>query len=43
MEALAEEGHEVTVISHFPQNAPLPRYNDISLKDTAVADAVILG
>lgn len=29
MKALAEKGHEVTVISHFPQKNPPPRYKDV--------------
>lgn len=28
---LARRGHEVTVISHFPEKQPLPNYTDISL------------
>lgn len=34
LEALASKGHEVTVISHFPQEQPLNNYKDISLKGT---------
>lgn len=37
MRALAEKGHEVTVISHFPQKEQLKRYTDISLAGTAEA------
>lgn len=33
MKALAEKGHEVTVISHFPQRTPLKGYTDISIVD----------
>lgn len=32
MKKLAEKGHTVDVISHFPQKRPLPNYNDISLE-----------
>ncbi|XP_044733444.1 uncharacterized protein LOC123296047, partial [Chrysoperla carnea] len=28
---LAQRGHEVTVISHFPEKNPLPNYKDISI------------
>lgn len=35
MKALAAKGHEVTVISHFPQQEPLRNYRDVSLKGTA--------
>lgn len=35
MKALAGKGHEVTVISHFPQQEPLRNYRDVSLKGTA--------
>lgn len=35
MKALATKGHEVTVISHFPQQEPLRNYTDVSLKGTA--------
>ncbi|KAG6441099.1 UDP-glycosyltransferase [Manduca sexta] len=31
---LAKRGHNVTVISHFPQKSPLENYNDISLAGT---------
>ncbi|PSN55487.1 hypothetical protein C0J52_02571 [Blattella germanica] len=31
MKGLAARGHEVTVISHFPQKKPIPNYTDISL------------
>lgn len=31
---LAEVGHEVTIISHFPQEKPLKNFKDISLKGT---------
>lgn len=34
--ALAEKGHEVTVISHFPQEKPVPQYKDISVKNKSV-------
>lgn len=31
MKGLAARGHEVVVISHFPQKTPIPNYTDISL------------
>ena len=31
MKGLASRGHEVVVISHFPQKNPIPNYTDISL------------
>jgi len=31
MKGLAAKGHEVVVISHFPQKTPIPNYTDISL------------
>ncbi|KAF2882090.1 hypothetical protein ILUMI_24093 [Ignelater luminosus] len=34
MKGLAEKGHEVDVLSHFPQEKPPPRYNDISVRGT---------
>ncbi|KAF2881515.1 hypothetical protein ILUMI_24649 [Ignelater luminosus] len=33
MKELAHKGHEVTVISHFPQKIPLKGYTDISIVD----------
>lgn len=33
MRALVDKGHEVTVISHFPQKTPLKGYTDISIVD----------
>ncbi|XP_054739701.1 UDP-glycosyltransferase UGT5-like [Anastrepha obliqua] len=35
MRALAEKGHDVTVISHFPDKSPPARYRDLPLKDRA--------
>ncbi|KAF2881519.1 hypothetical protein ILUMI_24653 [Ignelater luminosus] len=35
MKELTKRGHQVTVISHFPQKRPLPRYEDVSLRNTA--------
>lgn len=32
MKGLAARGHEVDVVSHFPLEEPLPRYNDLSVK-----------
>ncbi|XP_044734058.1 UDP-glycosyltransferase UGT5-like [Chrysoperla carnea] len=32
MKGLAEKGHTVDVVSHFPQRKPIPRYNDISIE-----------
>lgn len=32
MKGLAAKGHQVTVVSHFPQEKPLPNYKDLSLK-----------
>ncbi|KAJ9582650.1 hypothetical protein L9F63_023005 [Diploptera punctata] len=34
LRGLASRGHEVYVVSHFPQEQPLPNYTDISLKGT---------
>ncbi|KAI7815543.1 UDP-glucuronosyltransferase [Rhyzopertha dominica] len=34
MEELARRGHSVDVVSHFPQNTPIPGYNDLSIKGT---------
>lgn len=34
MKTLAEKGHEVTVISHYPQKKPLERYKDVGLSKT---------
>lgn len=31
MKALAKKGHDVTVISHFPQEEPLPNYTDVAV------------
>lgn len=28
MKALADKGHEVTVVSHFPNKIPIPNYKD---------------
>lgn len=32
MKALAEAGHEVTVVSHFPNKNPIKNYKDESLR-----------
>lgn len=32
MKELARRGHQVDVITHFPQKNPIPNYTDISLK-----------
>jgi glucuronosyltransferase len=32
MKELASRGHHVTVVSHFPQKAPVPNYTDISIR-----------
>lgn len=29
---LAERGHQVTVVGHFPQKSPVPNYRDVSLE-----------
>nr|CAH7741477.1 unnamed protein product [Callosobruchus chinensis] len=34
--ALAEKGHKVTVIGHYPLSRPLPNYKDVSLKNESV-------
>lgn len=34
LQGLARSGHEVHVVSHFPQKHPLPNYTDISLEGT---------
>lgn len=31
MKRLAEVGHQVTVISHFPEKNPHPNYKDLSI------------
>lgn len=33
MRALADAGHEVTVVSHFPNNPPMENYKDELLSD----------
>lgn len=35
LKALADRGHELTVISHFPLEKPYPNYRDVSLKETS--------
>ncbi|KAK9870919.1 hypothetical protein WA026_009881 [Henosepilachna vigintioctopunctata] len=35
MKELSKRGHEVTVLSHYPSQKPLPRYRDLSLKGTS--------
>lgn len=32
MKGLAAAGHEVTVISPFPQSKPIPNYRDVHVK-----------
>lgn len=34
MRALAEKGHDVTVVSHFPDSAPHQNYKDLPLTKT---------
>ncbi|GLH07822.1 UDP-glucuronosyltransferase [Gryllus bimaculatus] len=34
LKALAARGHQVDMVSHFPQKAPSPNYTDISLRGT---------
>ncbi|XP_043264519.1 UDP-glucosyltransferase 2-like [Colletes gigas] len=34
LKSLAERGHQVDAITHFPQKKPLPNYNEISMKGT---------
>lgn len=34
LKALARKGHNVTVMSHFPQKSPLINYTDIDISDT---------
>lgn len=36
MQGLAAKGHQVTMISHFPQKNPIPNYRDISLVGSMV-------
>jgi hypothetical protein len=31
---LARRGHEVTMVSSFPENKPIPNYTDIEVKST---------
>jgi len=31
MKGLAKRGHQVDVVTHFPQKKPIPNYTDISL------------
>lgn len=38
MKGLANAGHEVLVVSHFPLNKPVPKYKDISLKGQVLVD-----
>ncbi|XP_063241503.1 UDP-glucosyltransferase 2-like [Bacillus rossius redtenbacheri] len=35
MKALAARGHQVDVLSHFPQKTPVPNYTDIDVSGTA--------
>lgn len=35
MRNLAERGHNVTVISHFPDKNPVPGYKDVTLEGLA--------
>lgn len=37
MKGLAQRGHQVDVISHFPQKKPIPNYTDISLAGSLYA------
>lgn len=39
LKALAEKGHELTVVSNFPQKSPPPRYKDILLNAGEELDA----
>ncbi|KAK4886916.1 hypothetical protein RN001_003187 [Aquatica leii] len=41
LKALAAKGHEVTVISHFPQKTPLPNLNDIDIGGSFSSTGVI--
>lgn len=42
LKALAERGHNLTVIGHFPLKTPLPQYKDISLRgDTDILVDII--
>lgn len=34
MLALARRGHEITVVSSFPESKPIPNYTDIEVKTT---------
>nr|CAI5820367.1 unnamed protein product [Callosobruchus analis] len=34
--ALAEKGHKVTVIGHYPRSRPLSNYKDVSLKNESI-------
>lgn len=42
LKALVEKGHELTVISPFPQKEPLERYHDISLNVTSEATVGVM-
>ena len=33
MKGLAAAGHNVTVITHFPQSKPIPNYHDIDISE----------
>lgn len=36
LKTLAQKGHEVTVVSHFPQKNPIPRFKDISIRQESI-------
>lgn len=40
LKALASRGHEVTVISHFPQKKTVPGYRDISVRQNILVDVI---
>ena len=43
MKGLASDGHDVTVISHFPEKTPTKNYNDMPLDEVStLSDAVDL-
>lgn len=41
LEQLAARGHQLTVISHFPQQYPVPNYKDIDLRGTTIVNETI--
>lgn len=43
MKGLAEKGHEVTVVSHYPRKTPTPRYKDIDISGSMRSEVESIG